>query len=148
MVIILPKAKDGLGQLEASLSLARLDGLLKSLASRRVQISLPRFKLTAQCELQGALSALGMPKAFMLGQADFSGMTGRRELAISAVVHKAFVEVDEKGTEAAAATGVVMARASAALAPPPVFRADHPFVFLIRDLESGSILFLGRLARP
>jgi serpin B len=137
-----------LSALESSLSLAKLDGLLRSLSSRRVEISLPKFKLTAECELQDALSALGMPVAFNPAKADFSGMTGTRELAISAVVHKAFVEVDEKGTEAAAATGVVMARASAILAPPPVFRADHPFLFLIRDNRNGSILFLGRLVRP
>jgi serpin B len=148
MVIVLPRSKDGLSQLEGSLSLAKLEGLLKSLAPSRVEVSVPRFKLTAECELKGALSALGMPAAFDPGQADFSGMTGKRELAISAVVHKAFVEVDEKGTEAAAATGVIMARASVALAPPPVFRADHPFLFLIRDNRNGSILFLGRLVRP
>ncbi len=75
-------------------------------------------------------------------------MNGNRDLVISAVVHKAFVEVEEKGTEAAAATGVVMARASLALAPPTVFRADHPFLFLIRDNGNGSILFLGRLVSP
>jgi serpin B len=148
MIVVLPRAKDGLGQLEASLSLARLDGVLKSLASRRVEISLPRFKLTGECELKDALSALGMPAAFDLGMADFSGITGTRELAISAVVHKAFVEVDEKGTEAAAATGVVTARVSAVIAQPTVFRADHPFLFLIRDSRNGSILFLGRLVRP
>jgi serpin B len=148
MVIVLPRSNDGLSQLEASLSLAKLDGSLKTLASRRVEVSLPRFKLTAECELKDALSALGMPAAFDSRQADFSGMTGKRELAISAVVHKAFVEVDEKGTEAAAATGVVMARTMVKLAPPPAFRADHPFLFLIRDNRNGSILFLGRLVRP
>jgi serpin B len=148
MVVVLPRAKDGLGALESSLSLAKLDGWLNSLAQRRVEISLPRFKLTAEAELKDALSALGMPAAFVAGEADFSGMTGTRELVISAVLHKAFVEVEEKGTEAAAATGVVMARASVALAPPPVFRADHPFLFLIRDNRNGTILFLGRLVRP
>jgi serine protease inhibitor len=90
-----------------------------------------------------------MPLAFKPGAADFSGMTGTRELAISAVVHKAFIEVEERGTEAAAATGVVMARTSAAIAQAPVvFRADHPFFFLIRDTSTGTILFLGRLVRP
>jgi len=91
---------------------------------------------------------MGMEDAFS-GAADFSGMTGRRDLFISAVVHKAFVAVDEKGTEAAAATGVTMKLTS--LAPPTqpvVFRADHPFVFLIRDQVSGAILFMGRLADP
>ena len=86
-----------------------------------------------------------MPVAFQPGKADFSGITGTRELAISAVVHKAFVEVEEKGTEAAAATGVVFARTAAIAQPPVIFRADHPFFFLIRDVETGTILFLGRL---
>jgi serpin B len=147
MVVVLPRATDGLGRLESSLSLAKLDGWLSSLAQRRVEISLPRFKLTAEAELKAALSALGMPAAFIGGQADFSGITGNRDLVISAVVHKAFVEVEEKGTEAAAATGVVMARTSVVMAP-TIFRADHPFLFLIRDNRNGTILFLGRLARP
>ncbi len=148
MVIVLPKAKDGLKQLEASLSITGLEGWVSKLASRRVEISLPRFKLTAASELKGALSALGMPVAFDAGRADFSGITGTRELAISAVVHKAFIEVEEKGTEAAAATGVVMSRTAMAPSAPTIFRADHPFLFLIRDIRNGSILFLGRLARP
>ncbi len=148
MVVVLPRAGDGLAALEASLSPAKLEGWVNTLSQRRVQVILPRFKLTAECELKDALSSLGMPAAFSGGEADFSGMNGSRDLAISAVVHKAFVEVDEKGTEAAAATGVVMARASLALGPPLVFRADHPFLFLIRDNSSGSILFMGRLVRP
>ena len=89
-----------------------------------------------------------MPVAFDPREADFTGMSPSRELAISAVVHKAFVDVDEVGTEAAAATGVVMSRTAFIAAQPTVFRADHPFLFLIRDGRNGSILFLGRLARP
>ena len=111
-------------------------------------MSLPKFKLTGECDLKDALSELGMPVAFDPARADFSGITGTRDLAISAVVHKAFVEVEEKGTEAAAATGVVMTRTAVVAAPPTVFRADHPFFFLIRDTRTGSILFLGRLVRP
>ena len=148
MVILLPKAQDGLGQLETSLTSAKIEGWLAKLSSRRLDVSLPKFKLEAQCELTDALSALGMPVAFKLGQADFSGITGTRELAISAVVHKAFVEVEEKGTEAAAATGVVFGRTAAIAEPPLIFRADHPFFFLIRDVQTGTILFLGRLVRP
>jgi serpin B len=91
---------------------------------------------------------MGMSVAFKPGAADFSGITGTRELAISAVVHKAFVEVDEKGTEAAAATGVVAFRAAAIAQPPVIFRADHPFFFLIRDIRTASILFVGRLVKP
>lgn len=148
MVILLPREKDGLAKLEASLSYEMLEGSLKKLSSRRVTVSLPRFKLTAELELKDTLSAMGMPLAFQPRKADFAGITGTRDIAISAVVHKAFVEVEEKGTEAAAATGVVAFRAAAVAAPPVVFRADHPFFFLIRDTRTGSVLFLGRLVRP
>jgi serpin B len=148
MVILLPKAKDGLGDLEKSLSAARIETCLTKLSSRRVDVSLPSFKMTAECELKDALSDMGMPVAFKPGAADFSGMTGTRELAISAVVHKAFLEVDEKGTEAAAATGVVGFRTAAIAQAPVFFRADHPFFFLIRDIRTGSILFVGRLVKP
>lgn len=148
MVILLPRVNDGLAKLESSLTAAQLEGRLKKLSSHRVDVSLPRFKLEAECELRDVLSAMGMPVAFKLGEADFSGITGTRDLAISAVVHKAFVEVEEKGTEAAAATGVVFARTAAIAQPPVIFRADHPFFFLIRDVQTGTILFLGRLLRP
>jgi serpin B len=94
------------------------------------------------------LTKLGMPLAFQ-GGADFSGVTGSPDFAISAVVHKAFVEVEEKGTEAAAATAVVGMRSSAMIPSKEiVFRADHPFVYLIRDVKTGAILFMGRLSRP
>jgi serpin B len=148
MVILLPKAKDGLSQLEASLSAASIETWLSKLSSHRVDVSLPKFKMTSECELKDPLSDMGMAVAFNPGAADFSGITGTRELAISAVVHKAFVEVDEKGTEAAAATGVAAFRTAAIAQPPVVFRADHPFFFLIRDIRTGSLLFLGRLVKP
>jgi serpin B len=148
MVMLLPKKIDGLGHLEASLTAAKIETWLPKLSSHRVDVSLPRFKMTSECELKGPLSDMGMSVAFKPGAADFSGITGTREVAISAVVHKAFVEVDEKGTEAAAATGVVALRAAVMAQPPVVFRADHPFFFLIRDLRTGSFLFLGRLVKP
>jgi serpin B len=149
MVILLPKAPDGLAQLESSLRTENLDQWLGNLLPHQVQVSLPRFRVIGEIELKDALSELGMPVAFDLRRADFSGMTGTRDLVISAVVHKAFVEVEEKGTEAAAATGVAMkTRAALAPVPPVIFRADHPFFFLIRDTRSGSILFLGRLVKP
>jgi len=90
---------------------------------------------------------MGMADAFDPAKADFSGMTGTKDLFISAVVHKAFVDVNEEGTEAAAATAVV-ARMTAVAEPPPEFRADHPFLFLIRDTKTGAILFLGRILDP
>ena len=89
---------------------------------------------------------MGMPDAFTT-KADFSGMTGNKELFISAVVHKAFVDVNEEGTEAAAATAVTM-RMTAVSTPPPAFRADHPFLFMVRHNPSGSILFMGRVVNP
>jgi serine protease inhibitor len=112
-----------------------------------LQVSLPKFKITwGTAELSQPLQTLGIRQAF--GQnADFSGMTGTRELFIGFVLHKAFVEVNEEGTEAAAATGVGMVR-SMAKPPPKVFRADHPFLFLIREKSTGCILFAGRLADP
>ena len=110
---------------------------------------LPRFKATCEFRLDKALAALGMTDAFDSGKADFTGMGGRKgDLYISAVVHKAFVEVNEEGTEAAAATTVAVGLASAMPRPQPVFRADHPFVFLIRDNQTGSVLFLGRVTDP
>jgi len=105
---------------------------------------LPRFKVTGAFELSQALISLGMVDAF--GRADFSGMDGTQSLFISAVVHQAFVEVNEEGAEAAAATAVILARGLPA--PAPVFRADHPFLFLLRDRRTGGILFMGRVADP
>jgi serpin B len=90
------------------------------------------------------LKSMGMPLAFS-GRADFSGMAPHKELRISKVIHKAFVDVNEKGTEATAATAVIMSRGAGAV---PVFRADHPFTFLIRDKTTGSILFVGRMINP
>ena len=147
MVVLLPKSKDGIEGLEAALTPNMLEGTCAGLRRREVQVALPRFKTTAEFSLKDALVAMGMADAFDPGKADFSGMTGAKDLYISAVVHKAFVDVNEEGTEAAAATGVVMA-GERAPAPAPVFRADHPFLFLIRDTKTGAILFLGRILDP
>ncbi len=146
MAILLPKKIDGVRRLEKELTLDNVSGWLTGLRKREVRVFLPRFKMTSEFELAKVLASMGMPDAFS-SKADFSGMTGNRDLFISAVVHKAYVDVNEEGTEAAAATGVVMKLTSVA-PPPPVFRADHPFVFLIRDNHTGSILFMGRLANP
>lgn len=143
MVVLLPQAGNGLAELEQAFSLENLANWLGRLRVQEVDVLLPRFKLTGQFELKDVLEAMGMTDAF--GLADFSGMT-TGQLFISNVVHKAFVEVNEEGTEAAAATAVVFARGLPL--PAPVFRADRPFLFLIRERSSGSILFLGRLADP
>jgi serpin B len=146
MVILLPKKLNGVKDLEKELTSDNLAGWLGKMRKREVQVFVPKFKTTSEFSLAETLGAMGMPEAFTT-RADFSGMTGSRDLFISAVVHKAFVNVDEEGTEAAAATGVVMKLTSVG-APPTVFRADHPFVFLIRDNQTGSILFMGRMMNP
>jgi serpin B len=105
--------------------------------------------MTSQFRLDQTLGAMGMTDAFNPDRANFAGMDGRTNwLYIGAVIHKAFVDVNEEGTEAAAATAVVMRIKMAKPAPPPTFRADHPFLFLIRDNGSGSILFMGRVSNP
>jgi serine protease inhibitor len=146
MVVLLPKQADGIKDLEREFVSENLSDWLAMIHKREVQVFFPRFKMTSEFELAGVLSAMGMPDAFS-GKADFSGITGSRDLFISAVVHKAYVDVNEEGTEAAAATGVVM-KLTSVREPLPVFRADHPFIFLIRDNQTDSILFLGRVANP
>ena len=149
MVILLPRQVDACSQLEKRLTPSLLASWLAELKHQRVEIFFPRFKLESGLNLKTPLSRLGMPTAFKDATADFSGMDGTRRLHISDVFHKAWGEVNEEGTEAAAATGVVMVQHSLRLpAPIPTFRADHPFVFLIRHTSSGSVLFLGRLANP
>jgi serpin B len=148
MVILLPPAPDGLPTLENSLDAARLSDWLSRLEPRQVQVSLPKFALSSQFRLDRALRALGMTDAFDPSRADFSGMDGTRNLYIGAVLHQAFIEVNEEGTEAAGATAVVMKIRAGPQERIPIFRADHPFLFLIRDLRTDTMLFLGRLADP
>ena len=146
MLVILPKQADGIARLEQGLT----DTKLRQWANRwgggdaggAVEVSLPKFRITLFVSLEGALKALGMVDAFG-GGADFSGLFGTRGASIDAVLHKAFVEVNEEGTEAAAATAVMMTVSAV-----PSFRADHPFLFLIRDRRTGSVLFIGRVLNP
>jgi serpin B len=145
MVLFLPNKVDGLADFEKQLNAVNLRQWLGKLTDHQVQVSLPKFKLTAEFELADTLRKLGMRDAFGPG-ADFSGMTTRDWLYISAVVHKAFIDLNEAGTEAAAATAVIMDRASAA--PGDDFKADHPFVYLIKDNRTGAILFMGRVVNP
>ena len=158
MLVLLPDNRDGLDSLEARLSSHVLHECVARLQFQQVELFLPRFRMeSGLLDLGSALSALGMPLAFSPTSADFSGINGiappdPEALCLSAVWHKALVDVDEAGTEAAAATAVDMRMAG--LGPPappppvPVFRADHPFLFAIRDRVSGVLLFLGRLADP
>jgi serpin B len=121
-------------------------GLLEALEECSVGVYLPRFRIETAYRLDDTLKAMGMSAAFGR-DADFSGMNGRKDLFVGLVAHKAFVAVDEAGTEAAAATAIVMMR-GAAPAKTAEFRADRPFLFLIRDAKTGTILFLGRVSDP
>jgi serpin B len=148
LIALLPKKPDGLPQLEESLTAAKLEKYLARLRTHDVDVTFPKFKVTSQFQLNQVLAQMGMSLAFS-DRADFSRMTKSESLKVSAVVHKAYVDVNEKGTEAAAATAVVVEIASARNTPKRVsFKADHPFLFLIRDDRSGSILFLGRVMNP
>ena len=145
MVILLPRRADGLAEMERMLTAERLSQWLAALRKQKVAVIVPRIKLETGFELSQTLEAMGMTEAFS-NAADFSGMTSREGLFLSHVIHKAFVDVNEEGTEAAAATGVVAV--PTAVMRTPLFRADHPFLFLIRHQKSGAILFLGRLSEP
>jgi serpin B len=148
MVVLLPGKIDGLPELETYLTPGRLMHWTAGLRKQKVQVFLPKFKMTSQFRLDQTLTAMGMRDAFDPGKANFAGMDGQRNwLYIGAVIHKAFVDVNEEGTEAAAATAVAM-RIKMARPPSPMFRADHPFIFLIRDNKTGSILFIGRVLDP
>ncbi len=148
MVVLLPRAYDGLDQLEVQLTYENLGSWLASLAKADVIVGFPRFAVRWKAGLNDTLSAMGMPSAFR-SSADFSGMTGTRELFVGFVVHEAFGDVNEEGTEAAAATAVGMELTGDPGTPgPPSFVADHPFVFLIYDHVTGGILFMGRVVNP
>ena len=150
MVILLPLEADRLAKLEERMTgqnvrqwLAELD----KTTIREIKLYMPKFKLETGYDLVPSCKALGMKEAFQMGEADFSGMGWPKgDLWISQIKHKAFVEVNEEGTEAAAATAVGMVQTS--LRNYPVFRADHPFLFLIRDNQTGTILFMGRMVDP
>jgi len=145
MVILLPQAGE-FEAFEGSLDTELVDGIVKDLAHRRIALTMPKFEFESDFSLKDSLAAMGMPDAFT-GAADFSGMTGDRDLFIAEVIHKAFVSVDEAGTEAAAATAVVMEKLAMPEEPVEV-TVDHPFIFLIRDIETGAILFVGRVVDP
>jgi serpin B len=148
MIMLLPRRFDGLPQLVKDLAPEQLSNSPGKLGSQKVVVSIPKFTMTAQFELVPTLKAMGMEASFG-SNADFSGMTGTRTLEVSNVIHKAFVDVNEEGTEAAAATGVGMrSMAMERPLPVPAIRANHPFVFLIQDERSGVILFMGRVIEP
>ena len=145
MVVIMPDA-GRFEEFESSLDADRVDAITASMSFERVNLTLPKFTFEWEVELGTALSTLGMPTAFS-DAADFSGMNGIGGLFIQAVLHKAFVAVDEAGTEAAAATAVIIGATAVPQEPIPV-TIDRPFIFLIRDIDTGTILFLGRVVDP
>uniref|UniRef100_A0A8C6CID2 Serpin domain-containing protein n=1 Tax=Moschus moschiferus TaxID=68415 RepID=A0A8C6CID2_MOSMO len=148
MVVLLPREVDGLQEVEDQLTTEKLIEWTspQNMGKRQVDLHLPRFKVAESYDLVPTLRALGMVDAFHDGVADFSGMTGSRDLVVSMVVHKCFVEVTEEGTEAAAASGVGVGLTS--LPFHESFRCDHPFLFLIKHIKTNSILFCGRVSSP
>ena len=148
MSIILPDDARGLDAIEKKVGDGLLSdalGRLDAAAAEEVRLSLPKLEIETEIDLKPPLFDLGMRLPFQ-PQADLTGIADA-DLMVSAAVHKAFLKMDEKGTEAAAATGIAVTEVAAA-APPPEFRADHPFLFAIRDKKSGTILFLGRISDP
>ncbi len=148
MVVVLPVERDGLAEVEQALTVERLDGWLDAMESHTIEVIFPRFEMTLDFPLMESMVELGVTDAFDGSAADFSGIWqgGMSGVAIDKARHKAYVKVDEKGTEAAAATGLSFS--DSAPPQPERFRADHPFLFLIRDRLTGTILFLGRVEDP
>jgi serpin B len=151
MILFLPKKLAGLQALENKLSTSNLNMWINQFKHQEVQVTLPRFRFSYGDSMVNSLKRMGVKKAFSAEKADFSGMTKKKELFFSEVIHKAFVAVDEEGTEAAAATAVIMTLGASPLMAKPepkIFKADHPFLFIIRHKKTGAILFMGRLMNP
>jgi serpin B len=148
MTVVLPKGVGDLAALEGAFDKALCEKLMR-LGARKVIVTFPKFKMTDQLDLGEKLQALGMKAAFG-PTADFSGMSGRKDLLLSKVLHKSYVDVNEKGTEAAAVTGAEMMTLGVGARPPqpPKFTADHPFLFFIWDTQMRTVLFVGRVADP
>ena len=152
MCIVLPKNVDGLARLEQNLTHDRMTEWMKTLRSDRpVDTYLPKFNIRSEIMLSKILSSMGMPSAFA-GDADFSRMSDGKDLALSEVMHQAVISIDESGTEASAATAAIAVESAPPEQSKPrdpiVFRADHPFLFVIRENRTGTILFMGRVQRP
>ncbi|MFC2014974.1 serpin family protein [Chloroflexota bacterium] len=145
MLVLLPEMGK-FEDFEESLNYKKVDGIISDINRRQVNLRMPKYEFESEFNLKNTLTSMGMPIAFS-GDADFSGMTGNKDLFIDEVIHKAFVSVDEAGTEAAAATAVIMKLVSAP-EDPVSMTVDRPFIFLIRDIETGAILFMGRVLNP
>lgn len=142
MLILLPFEMDGLPEVEKRLNAENIEAWLSKLQPQNLMIGLPKFMFSSRFDLKQTLRTMGMTEAFS-GKAEFSGITLKGHLQIAKVIHEAFIEVNEKGTEATAATSVVLGRSM-----PRPFKVDHPFLFLIQDRSQGSILFVGRVVDP
>jgi serpin B len=144
MVIIMP---DDLKAFEASLTGEQVTSIVEALEYQQVALAMPKWEYDYTLGLKDALKKLGMEQAFNPAVADFSSMDGKKDLYIQDVLHKAFISVDEAGTEAAAATAVVVG-VTAIPAEPVSLTIDHPFIYLIRDIQTGAVLFVGRMVNP
>jgi serpin B len=150
MIILLPKPdySENMDLIEKNINTNYVNNLKSQMERLRMNsVCIPKFKFETNYFMADALSEMGMPTAFSR-YADFSGMTGNNDLSISRVIHKAFIAVDEEGTEAAAATAVIMSKTSASIEPKRIFNADYPFIFMIQQKETGNILFMGKVADP
>lgn len=143
MIVLLPK--NNMSSVENLINSEKLTEWRGMLKEERVNVYMPKFTFTTKYDLNENLIEMGMPSAFSFGAADFSGMDGSKSLFISKVLHQAFIDVNEQGTEAAAATAVIV---TMGISLHPTFNADHPFIFLIQDRETGNILFMGRVVDP
>jgi len=147
MIIMLPKSDLGIEAFENTLNYDKYVQIAASLKNETVELSIPKFKTTCELQLVNTLKKSGMTVPFS-DQADFSGMTGTKDLKIDKVIHKAFIDVTEEGTEAAAATVVIMNKITMQRLQNKIFKADHPFLFLIKDTETATILFMGKVCNP
>ena len=148
MAIILPAKNYGLAEIEKNITWTQIEKELMLMRTRKVEVYLPKFKMEKKYSLTDSLKNLGMEDAFNPDTADFSKMEPKRELYITNVFHKAYIDVNEQGTEAAAATGVIIATRAMVPAKTPIFKADHPFLFMIIHNKTGAILFTGKLSNP
>ena len=150
LLVIAPQKPEGLAALEKKLTADNLNDWLSKMGNRKIVVDLPKYKVESSFSLNGSLAKLGLGEAFAPGKANFQGISNAENLYISAAVHKAYVEVSEEGTVAAAATGLSFSTTSAPVQIPfvPHFRADRPFLFMIRDGSTGLVLFMGRVMNP
>ena len=141
MLVLLPKRN--IEQIEDNLTINSLNSWVENLTEQRIEVYLPKINLSTEYSLKEILESMGLHSIFCPGEADFSGIDGTKNLFVDEAIHKAFIKIDEKGTEASAVTGIIMP-----ISLPTIFRANHPFIFLILDKETDIILFMGKIVNP